>query len=174
PSHHHDWLLFIDGGLRTFFERLAVPDHALAAEGGEFEILGKFEGVGRAGIFAQAAEHAAAQVVGKVDKLFAARLFIALAGDNDQVFRTSQSAQVTGNTEGLVGVWIDVQPRRASITLGYLRALQRILLGIDFLGILIAERHAESLNQVHHENFPEDAGDSHNPTRITPTRYRPV
>jgi len=53
-------LLFIQRGLRTFFERLAVPDPAFAGVAGEFEILGKFEGVDGTGVFAKPAEHAAA------------------------------------------------------------------------------------------------------------------
>src|SRR5271157_4855871 len=125
-------LLSVHGGLRTLLKRLAVPDHAFAGVVRELEILGEFERIGRASIFAEAAEHTAAQVVGKVRQLLAAGLFIALAGDHDQVFRTSQSAQIAGNAESLVGVWVDIQARRASVTLGGLRPLQRILLGLYF------------------------------------------
>src|SRR5258707_11079048 len=97
-------LLSVHGRLRTFFERLEVPNHAFASVVRELEILGKFERIGRASIFAQAAKHAAAQVVSKLRELFAAGFFIALAGNDDQVFRTSHRAQITGNAEGLVGV----------------------------------------------------------------------
>jgi hypothetical protein len=41
-------LLLVNGGLRTLFERLAVPDHALAVVARELEILGEFERIGRA------------------------------------------------------------------------------------------------------------------------------
>src|ERR1700674_1018041 len=142
-------LLSVDGGLRTLLQRLEVPDHAFPRVVRELEILGEFKGVGRTSIFAQAAEHATAQVVGEFQKLFAAGFFIAFAGNNDQVFRAGHSAQVAGNAESLVGIRVDVQPRRASVPLGYLRPLQRILLSINFLGMLISERHAKSLDQVH-------------------------
>ena len=141
-------------GSGPFSSVCAVPDHAFAAVVRKFEILGQLERVDRTSVFAQAAEHAAAQVVGKVREFFAAGLFIALAGDHDQVFGTSQCAQVAGNAERLVGVRIHVQPRRAAITFGDLRPLQRILLGIDFLGILIPEGHVQSLDQVHQKHFP--------------------
>src|SRR6266852_8519572 len=59
-------LLSVHGGLRTLFERLEVPDHAFASVVRELEILGKFERISRASIFAQAAEHATAQVVRKL------------------------------------------------------------------------------------------------------------
>ena len=39
-------------GLGAFFELFAVPDRAFAGVGGEFEVLGQFEGVGGAGVFA--------------------------------------------------------------------------------------------------------------------------
>jgi hypothetical protein len=58
-------LLSVHGGLRTLLERLEVPDHAFASVVRELEILGEFKGVGRASIFAEAAEHATAQVVGE-------------------------------------------------------------------------------------------------------------
>src|SRR5713226_936572 len=147
-------LLSVHGRLRTLFERLEIPDHAFAGVVRELEILGKFERIGRASIFAQAAEHATAQVVGEFHELFAAGFFIALAGNNDQVFRTSHCAQIAGNAESLVGVWIDVQPRRAPVALGNLRALQRILLGVYVLRMLISERHAKSLHQVQQKHLP--------------------
>src|ERR1035437_9970048 len=111
-------LLLVDGGLRTLLEFLAVPDHTFAGEARKLEILGEFERIGGASIFAQAAEHAAAQVVGKIGELFAARLFIALAGNHDQVFWTSQGAQIAGNAQRFAGVGVDVQPRRAAVALG--------------------------------------------------------
>src|SRR6266853_252538 len=137
-------LLSVHGGLRTLLERLEVPDHAFARVVRELEILGEFKGVGRASIFAQAAEHATAQVVGEFQELFAAGFFIALAGNNNQVFRAGHRTQVAGNAESLVRIRVNVQPRRAPVPLGYLRPLQGILLSINFLGMLISERHAKS------------------------------
>src|SRR5260370_23727647 len=167
--HFGEGLLSAHGRLRTLFQRLEGPDHAFAGVVRELEILGKFERIGRASIFAQTAEHATAQVVGEFYELFAAGFFIALAGNNDQVFRAGHRAQVGGNRESLVGIGVDVQPRRASVALGYLRPLQRILLGVDFLGMLISERHAKSLHQVHQKHLPQEVGDSHNTHRITLT-----
>ena len=93
PHLRHAAPLFaVQGGLRTALQRLEVPDHAFAIVAGELEILSEFEGIGGAGIFTEAAEHAAAQVVGKLDQLFAPGLFIALAGDDDQVLGTCDGA----------------------------------------------------------------------------------
>src|SRR6267378_2073089 len=80
-------LLSVHGGLRTLLERLQVPDHAFARVVRELEILGEFKGIGRASIFTQTAEHASAQIVGEFYELFAPGFFIALAGNNNQVFR---------------------------------------------------------------------------------------
>ena len=148
-SHLREGLLLsVHGGLRTLLERLQVPDHAFARVVRELEILGEFKSVGRASIFTQPAEHASAQIVGEFYELFAAGFFIALAGNNNQIFRAGHGAQVAGNAQSLVGIRVDVQPRRPSVPLGYLRPLQRILLSINFPGMLISERHAKSLDQV--------------------------
>ncbi len=106
-GNHQDMLralLPVNRGVRTLLERLAIPDHALAGVAREFEILGEFEGVGRARIFAQTAEHAAAEVIGEVHQLFAARLFVALAGHYDEVFRTSKRAQIAGDAKRFVSI----------------------------------------------------------------------
>lgn len=52
--------LFIESWLRTFFQRLTIPDPTFASVAGEFEILREFERVDWTSIFAQATEHAAA------------------------------------------------------------------------------------------------------------------
>ena len=70
-------LLSVYGRLRPLLERLAIPDHAFAGVVREFKILGEFQRIGRASIFAQAAEHAATKVVGEGRELFAASFFIA-------------------------------------------------------------------------------------------------
>ena len=44
-----------------------------------------------------------------------------------------------------------------------------VLLGVDFSRILISEGHAQSPDQVQQEHLPQDAGDSHDPPRITLT-----
>jgi len=148
-------LFFVQRGLRTFFQCLAIPDPAFARIASEFEILSEFERVHRAGIFTEAAEHAAAQVVGEIRQLLAAGLLVAGAGDYDQILRAGQRAQIAGDAHGLVGIGVDVKPRRAAIALGHLRPLQRILLGIDLLGILIAEGNFQSLQKIDEEDFAQ-------------------
>src|SRR5260370_36162397 len=61
-------------GLRTFFQRLAIPDPAFASIAGEFEILRKFERVDGTGVRAEAAKHAAAQGGGELSERPAAGL----------------------------------------------------------------------------------------------------
>src|SRR6266851_3575615 len=166
-------LLTVLRGLRAFFKRLAVPDPTLAGVAGELEILRQFESVDRTGVLAQAAEHAAAQVVGEIGKFLAAGLLVALARDHDQIFGTSQRTQIAGNAHGLIRVGVHVEARCAAITLGHLRPFQRILLGIDFLGILIAERNLQSLKQIDQEDFAEQAWHPHIGVSIPLTRESP-
>src|SRR5712691_6277748 len=101
-------LLPVWRGLRTLFQRLAIPDPAFASIAGKFEILRTFERVDGTGVFAETAEHAAAQVVGEVGELLAAGVFVARARDHDQILRAGQRTQVARNAHGLVGTWIDV------------------------------------------------------------------
>jgi hypothetical protein len=164
-------LLLVLRRLRTFFQGLAVPDPAFSGVAGEFEILREFEGIDGACVFAEAAEHAAAQIIGKVGKFFAAGLFVARARYHDQILRTGQRAQIAGDAHGLVGIGIHIQPRRATVTLGHLRPLHGILLGIDFLGILIAEGNLQPLKQVDEKNFAEQVLHSHDEASISLARY---
>jgi hypothetical protein len=157
------WYLFlIQGWLRTFFQRFAIPDPAFARVAGELEILREFERIDRTGIFAEAAEHAAAQVVGKICKLLAASLLIARTGYDDQILRARHGAEIAGNAHGLVGIDINVEPRRATKALGDLGPLHRILLGVDFLGILITKSDLHPLQQVEEENLAQQIGYRHN------------
>lgn len=155
-------LLAILGRLRAFFESLAIPDPALARIAGQFEILSEFESVGGTSVFAKAAEHAAAQIISKVCKFLAASFFIALAGDHDKVFGACQRTEIAGNAHRLVGIGIDVETRGAAISLGDLWPFQRILLGVDFLRVLIAKRDAQTLQQIDEKNFAEQAWHPHN------------
>src|SRR6266446_4328867 len=59
-------LLAVLRRLLTLFESLAVPDPAFPRVAGELEILRQLQGVDGTSVFAEAAEHAAAQVVGEV------------------------------------------------------------------------------------------------------------
>ena len=100
------------------------------------------------------------------------KLGLDLAGGLSVVYKPAThatKADVTGNAEGFVGIGIDVQPRRSAVTLSDLRPLQRILLGVDFLRVLIAKRDVQSLDQIDQKHFPQDFGHSHNPHRIPPT-----
>ena len=152
------FLLPIDGGLRSTLECLTVPDHAFAGVVGEFEILRELKGIGWTGIFAESTEHAAAEIVGEIGEFLAAGFLIALARNDNEVLGTCERAKVTGNAEGLVGIGIDVEPRRAAVALGDLGPLQRILLGVDFFRILVAERDAESFDQVDQEHLRTSSG----------------
>src|SRR5207244_11883365 len=102
PNSNYYGLLPILSRLRTLLQHLAVPDGAFAGVAGELEVLSELKGIGRTGVLAEAAKHAAAQVVGEVGKFFAAGLLIALAGDHDQILRTPQRAQVAGHGNGLI------------------------------------------------------------------------
>ena len=78
------------------------------------------------------------------------------------MFGAGERAQVTGNAESLVGIWVNVESRCAAITFRNLRSLERILFGINLLGMLIAEGHTKALHQVHEKDFSENLRHSHN------------
>ena len=161
-------LFAVDGRLRTFFERLKVPDHSFASEAGELEILSEFERICWTGVFAQSAEHAPAEIIGESNQLFSPRFLVAFACNYDQVFRAGQRAEIARYTQRLVSVRIHIQAGRAAISFSNLRPLQGILLGINFFGILVPERDEKSLDEVQQKNLPHDAGKSHNPFSIPP------
>ena len=56
------------------------------------KLLSEFQRVHRAGILAEAAEHAARGVVGEISQFLASSLLIALASHHDESFRTCQRA----------------------------------------------------------------------------------
>jgi hypothetical protein len=159
-------LFFILRGLRTLFQGFAIPYPAFAGIAGEFEILREFERVDGTGVFTEAAEHAAAQIVGEVGKFFAARVLVAGAGDDDEIFGTCDSAEVAGDTHRLVGIGIDIKAGGSAIALGDLRALQRVLFGIDLPGILITEGDLQSLKKIDEEDFAQQTRHAHDGVRI--------
>src|SRR5262249_40588259 len=110
------------------------------------------EGIHRARILTQAAEHAAGEIVSESGQFFAARLLVALAPYHDQRLGARQGAQIAGDTQRLTVIRVDVQPRCATVALGHLGTFGRVLLGIDIFWILIAKRNAEPLQQVHQKN----------------------
>jgi hypothetical protein len=155
------WLFPVLRRLWAFFERRAIPDPSLAGVAGELEILSQFQSISWARIFAESTEHAAAQVVGEVGEFLAARFLIALARDHNEMFRTRQCTEVTRDAHRLVSIRIDVQTRGPAITLGDLRSFERILLGIDFFGILVAECDLQPLEKINQEHFAEQAWHPH-------------
>ncbi len=158
--------------LRTFFEGFAVPDPSLAGIAGELEILRELKRVNWAGVFAQSAEHAAAQVIGKIGEFFSSRLLVARAGNHDQILRACQRTEIAGNAHGFVGIGVDVQARRTPVSFGNLRPFQRVLLGIDLFWILIAERDLQSLEKVDKKNLSQKRGHPH--TRVAYHWHAPV
>src|SRR5437879_13507505 len=95
PNSNYYGLLPILRGLRTLLQHLAVPDGAFASVAGELEVLSELKGIGRTGVLAEAAKHAAAQVVGEVGKFFAAGFLVAPGREHGQGLRTRQRGQAT-------------------------------------------------------------------------------
>jgi hypothetical protein len=158
----------IQRGLRTFFQHFTIPYPAFARIAGEFEILRKFERINWTSVFAKAAKHTTAQVVGKICKFLAASLLIARARNNNQIFRARDGAEITCDAHSLVGIGIDVKARCTTITLSDFRPLHRVLLGVDFLGVLIAKGDLKALQQIDEENLAQQVGYRHNGRRIPP------
>src|ERR1035438_5776949 len=73
-----------------------------------------------------------------------------------RVFRASQRAQVAGNAQRLAVIRVDVEPRRAAIPLADFGPFGRILLGIYTLGVLVAESHPETLEEVYEKDGAEE------------------
>lgn len=130
---------------------MPIPDRALARIRGHLEVLRELEAVGRAGVLAEPAEHAARSVVCEVGQHFSAGRVIAMPADDDQIFRAGQRAQVTRNAQRLARFRIHVQARRASVSLRDHRALKRILLRIDVLRMLRPEGQDHALPEIRQE-----------------------
>jgi len=127
---------------------MPIPDRAFARVGGHLKILGQFQAIGRAGIFAQTAEHATGSVVGKRGQHFAPSGIVAVPPDDDQIFRAGQSAEIAGDTKSFAGFRVHIQARRAAIPFRHHRALLRILLGINIFWILRAEGEEQTLPKI--------------------------
>src|ERR1035441_9927640 len=134
-------------------QRRLIQHHALTAVERHLVILAQLQGVGGASLGAQAAEHAAAQVVSPRDDFFALGRGIALALHHDELLGTGQRAQVANDAQRLAGIRIRVQARLPAETLEDHRALQRILLSNCLTGRLIVERNLEALYQINQENL---------------------
>src|SRR2546426_4799539 len=79
PSSNYYGLFPILRRLRTLLQHLAIPDGAFAGVVGQLEVLGQLQRVGGTGVLAQAAKHAAAQVVSKIGEFLAAALLLSFA-----------------------------------------------------------------------------------------------
>ena len=137
---------------RSLLQAMAVPNRPFAGIGGHLKILRQFQTIGGTSILAKAAKHAARGVVGKRGKHFAARGIVALPANYNQVFRAGQRTKIARDAQRFAGFWTVIEPRRTAIALGNHRPLQRILLGIDVLWILRAERQQQALPEVHHKH----------------------
>jgi len=149
PAAKSHKLLLVLRGLGPFFQQLAIPDGAFPGVVGQLEILRQFQSVRRTGVLAKPAEHAAAQVVSESGEFLAAGFLVSFTGNDDQMLRACQSAEVAGDTHGLVRVGIHVEPWRSAIAFCHLWSLQRILLGVDLFGVLVTKSYAQALHQVH-------------------------
>ena len=142
----------------ALLKHLARKDRSFTGVERQFEVLRELECIGRASILTQSAIHAAAEVVGEVRQLLAARDRIALAADDDQLLGTSQSAEIAGDAQSLVCLGIDVETRSAAKALGNLRSLKRILLGVSLLWRLRAKSYAESLQKIQEREAVKQPG----------------
>jgi hypothetical protein len=143
------------GWRRAYFEAMAIPDCAFAGVGGHFEILGEFEAIGWAGVFAEAAEHATRSIVSEMREDFAAGGVVALPAHDDQIFRAGQRAQIARYAKRFAGFRIDIQARGAAIAFGYHWALERILLGVNIFWRLITEGDPHAFEKVDQEKAPQ-------------------
>jgi hypothetical protein len=134
------------------FQAMTVPDGAFAAVVGHLEILGQFEAIGGAGVFAEAAEHAAGGVVGEGGEDFSAGGVVAQPANYDQIFRARERAKIAGNAERFAGFGVDIQARGAAITFGDHGALLRILFRVYVLGRLVAKSEPHAFEEVYQKD----------------------
>jgi hypothetical protein len=146
-------LVLIPLGLGSLLQGLPVPDQTFATVLSHLKVLREFQSIRGAGIFTEPAKHAPAEVVGKFRQFLASCHGIAFAAYNDEVLWAHDSTEVTGDAQGLVCVGVYVEARCAAETLGNLGSLQGILLGDELLRRLVAECHAQTLNQVNQQHF---------------------
>jgi len=139
-------------GRGTFFEAVPVPDGAFARVIGHFKILCEFQSIGRAGVFAKAAEHATRSVVGESGEDFAARGVVAFPTDYDEIFGAGEGAEVAADAERFAGFGMIVEAGRAAIAFGNHGAFEGILLGVDVFRVLRAEGDAHALEHIQLKN----------------------
>src|SRR5580658_11124711 len=76
-------------GRGSSFQPMAIPNRALAAITGHFEVLRQFQTIRGASIFAQSAKHAARSIIRKSSQNFAPRSIVAQPAHHNQILRTS-------------------------------------------------------------------------------------
>ena len=135
-------------GCGPLLQPVTVPDGSFAGVISHFEILRQLQRIRRTGILAQPAEHAPRGVIGEVRQHFSARRIVALPSHHDEIFRASQRAQIAANAQRFAGLRIVIQTRRAAVALRHHRALERVLLGHNFLRILHPEGDGEALDKI--------------------------
>ena len=135
---------------------MPIPDGAFPAVLSHLEILSEFQAIRGAGIFAEAAEHAARSVVRKRGENLAASGVIAKPADDDQILRASQGTKIAGDAKCLAGLGIHVEARGAAVTLGDHGTFLRILFGVNVFRILVAEGDPHAFQKVDQEYFLQE------------------
>src|ERR1700733_8921139 len=138
---------------RTLFEHFPVPDLPGACERGELKILGQFQCIYRASVFAKPAEHAARKVVGEIGQHLVFGFWVALASHHNQVLRARLGAQIARDAQRLVRLGMIVEPRRSPIALRNWRPLERVLLRDNGAWLLTPKGHQQALDQIGHQEF---------------------
>src|SRR6516162_10086114 len=100
-SDLHEFLSSVACRRWAFFQSVPVPDRAFAAVIRHFKILRQLQRIGRAGIFAQPAEHAPRRIIRKRGQHLSPRRVVAFPSHHDQVFRARQRAKVASDAERL-------------------------------------------------------------------------
>jgi len=131
---------------------VTVPDGPLARIVGHFKILRELQGIGGAGIFTEATEHATRSVVGEGGEDFAAGGIVTFPANDDEIFRARQSAEIAANAKSFSGFGVIVQARRAAIALRDHGAFEGVLLGVDIFRVLGAKGDAHAFEHVQLEN----------------------
>ena len=147
--------------LVAFFQCCLVEDHAFAVVKCDLEVLRQLQRIGRTSFGAQAAEHAAAQVVAPRNRLFALGCRVALALHYDQLLRAGQRAQVANDAHRFAALRIDLQAWQSAVALVHNRTVQRILLGDGFTGRLVVKRHPQAFDQIHQQQFAQQRLQTH-------------
>src|SRR5215472_5817946 len=149
----HWYLLRVLCRSRSFLEHLSIPDSAFACIGRQLEVLCQFKSIHWTRILTEPTEHAARKVVGKRRQVLAVGLLVPNTRHDNQVFRAGQRAKIAGDAESFIIVGINIEPWCAPITFSYFRPLGRVLLSVNVLWILIAERDPKRLKQIHQQDL---------------------